>query len=662
MTTTNDRTGLPWKPLSLGIIIGIVLVLVLQWSPHDSHEGHDHGTKAGATQEAGKKQMYVCPMMCVAPQPEPGRCPVCGMDLVPMPDEMAGGDGDLPQLSMSKAAKMLAEVETGVVERRFADLELRLSGKVDFDETRVKAISAWVPGRLEKVHVDNTGTLVRKGDPLLTVYSRELNKEKGIYLAQVKGSQTRAGTAEARRQDRWVKAARARLLLMGLTEEQIEAIEKRKEPEYTEDILAPLSGTVVKKNATEGMYVKEGTALYTVADLSRVWVWLDAYESDLAKLRYGQKVKIRTEAFAGEEFDGWVSFIEPVLNAMTRITRVRVVVDNPGSRLKPNMFVRAMLKVRLGEGGKVVPDPDLADKWISPRHPEIISDTPGLCTVCDIPLLRAQELGYASSDPATAPLVVPVTAVLYTGTRGVVYRKVPNKEKATFEGIHVELGQRAGDRYIVRSGLNEGDEIAVNGAFRIDSALQLMARPSMMRPLHAPTPSQDEESTGSMETEGEVAPLEVPAAFRSALAKAVATYYSIQQALGKDNLDGAKAGAMAFADATAAISTKDLTEEASVVWQDLQQRFTAVTGVMAGQDDLEEFRGMFSPLSSSLEEAVRTFGPLPGITVRRAFCPMAFDNNGGYWLQAEEGILNPYEGSRMPNCGMIKETIGKKVQ
>jgi Cu(I)/Ag(I) efflux system membrane fusion protein len=232
----------------------------------------------------------------------------------------------------------------------------------------------------------------------------------------------------------------------------------------------------------EGMYVETGMKLFTVADLSRVWIKLDAYESDLVWMRYGQPVTFQVEAYPGETFGGTIAFIDPVLDPMTRTVKIRVNAENGGGRLKPEMFVHAVVAVRSTEAGKAI-QPNLAGKWISPMHPEIVKDDPGTCDVCGMPLVPAEELGYATNEPnrAEAPLVIPASAPLITGERAVVYVAVPGKEGA-FEGREIVLGPKARDFYLVRSGLKEGELAVVNGGFKIDSSLQIQGRTSMMQP------------------------------------------------------------------------------------------------------------------------------------------------------------------------------------
>ena len=161
--------------------------------------------------------------------------------------------------------------------------------------------------------------------------------------------------------------------------------------------------------------------------------------------------------------------------------KVRVNVSNEDGRLKPEMFVRAIVKSNVAAGGRVL-DASLAGKWISPMHPEIVKDQPGDCDICGMPLVRAESLGYVTAEPTDAakPLIVPTSAVLLTGTRAIVYVQIPDADKPTYEGREIVIGPRAGDFYLVKSGLNEGDLVVTNGNFKLDSALQISAKPSMM--------------------------------------------------------------------------------------------------------------------------------------------------------------------------------------
>jgi membrane fusion protein, copper/silver efflux system len=439
--------------------------------------GHDH------SQAAGDEKWY-CSMHPQIIQDRPGLCPICEMDLIPMPTDL-GADAGPRDLVVPPSSVALMRVQTAPVERLFVANEVRMVGKIQYDESRVRHITAWVSGRLDRLYVDFTGTTVRTDDHLVYLYSPELIGAQAELLQAVRASgNVREGTSEflARSTAATLQAAREKLRLLGLTPRQIEQIEQSGEPMTHLTIYSPIGGVVIQKLANEGMYVNTGTQIYTVADLSQVWVMLDAYESDLPWIRYGQEVEFTTAAYPGETFTGRISFIDPILNPMTRTVKVRVDVPNPDGRLKPEMFVRGVVYSRITEGGRVM-DPDLAGQWISPMHPWIVKPGPGTCDVCGMDLVPAESLGFVGPDvPEPAPLVIPDTAPLITGKRAVVYVQRPDTEVPTFQGRDVVLGSRAGGYYVVKSGLDEGELVVTNGSFKIDSALQIQTRPSMMNP------------------------------------------------------------------------------------------------------------------------------------------------------------------------------------
>ena len=327
----------------------------------------------------------------------------------------------------------------------------------------------------------------------MQLYSPELITAQAEYL-EARAAQQRLGegASDLVRQSvaSSLTASREKLLLLGLTEAQLTIIEREGRPLDHLTIYAPLGGVIIERLAAEGMYVQTGTPIYKIADLGTLWVMMDAYESDLIWLRFGQTVEFVTEAWPGEVFTGRISFISPMLNDATRTVRVRAVVDNPDGRLKPNMLVRAVVESPLAEGGRAI-EPALADKWICPMHGEIMKDAAGECDICDMPLVTADALGYAAAELAEPPLVIPASASLLTGRkldRAVVYAVVEGAERPTYIGKEIVLGPRAGDYYIVRDGLMEGERVVTRGNFKIDSELQLRGRPSLMSPPEEEAP------------------------------------------------------------------------------------------------------------------------------------------------------------------------------
>lgn len=423
-----------------------------------------------------KMEIWTCSMHPQIRQPKPGKCPLCGMDLIPVAVD-SGAETDQPrQVTLSPAARQLAEVAVAPVERRFVAVEIRMVGKVQFDETRLAYISPRVPGRIDRLYANFAGMPVKTGDHLADMYSPDLVSAQQELLQAAKASGGSAASASL------LDATRERLRLWGLTAEQIAEIERSGRVRDHVTFYAPIGGIVVEKEAREGLYVETGMRLFTVADLTRVWVVLDAYESDLSWLRYAQEVEFQAEAYPGETFKGAIVFLDPLLDPMTRTVKVRVNVPNTDGRLKPGMFVRAVVQATVTADGKVVRS-DLKGKWISPMHPEIVKDGPGTCDVCGMPLVRAEDLGYTAADEAAAvpPLVIPASAPLLTGKRAVVYVALPQRDGA-YEGREVVLGPRAGDYFLVREGLQEGERVVVNGNFKIDSSLQIQGKRSMMAP------------------------------------------------------------------------------------------------------------------------------------------------------------------------------------
>lgn len=456
------------------LIVAFVLGSMLK-SPESTS---DNMTSQNHSQNDEQSTIWTCSMHPQIRQPKPGKCPICFMDLIPVSQTDIGKS----QIEFSEAAIKLMQIETSPVERKFVTAQIRMVGKIDYDETRVKYITSWVAGRIDRLYVDYTGIRVNKGDHMVYIYSPELLSAQAELLQAVKAAgNIKSDSSEliGKSLAATLEATREKLRLLGLKPEQIAQIERSGKPVDHLTIYAPIGGVVIEKNAAEGMYVQTGTKIYTIADLSHLWVRLDAYESDMMWIRYGQEVEFTTEAYPGEVFKGRISFIDPVLNTKTRTVKLRVNLENPDGRLKPEMFVRATVDSKIAEAGKVM-DEQMAGKWICPMHLDIVKDTPGTCDICGMDLVTAESLGYVKTSSGHAPLVVPASAVLITGKRAVVYVQLPDTDKPTYQGREIMLGPRAGDYYIVESGLAEGELVVTNGNFKIDSEMQLQARPSMM--------------------------------------------------------------------------------------------------------------------------------------------------------------------------------------
>lgn len=460
------------KPLAL--LIPLVMFLAGWWMALPSEDS------SGDDMEATADEVWTCSMHPQIRQPKAGLCPICNMDLILLADD--GPTSGLRELAVSDEAAALLDLRVSPVIAGAAGVKVELFGKIAYDERKMVKTTARMAGRLDRLFADFEGTQVSKGDALGEIYSPELYVAQQELIQAVKSVREGSGSDSVSKVRRnLLQAAREKLRLLELSNDQIAAIEKLGKPSDRITLLAPQSGIVVKRFVSEGQYLKTGDPLFTVVNLESVWLYLEAYESDLPWLRYGQDVKFSVEALPGREFHGRIAFIDPELDSKRRVVRLRVNVANDQRLLKPGMFVQAEVEAKVLSDGLVL-DPDLAGKWISPMHPEIVKDEPGVCDICGMPLVKAETLGFvARVKEAGKSLLVPVSAVLQTGDRAVVYVRKPG-DKVVFEGREIVLGARAGDQFIVRSGLMEGDLVATNGALKLDSELQIKAKPSMMNP------------------------------------------------------------------------------------------------------------------------------------------------------------------------------------
>lgn len=400
------------------IYIGVLIAgIFLGWllfggGPSKSEVAHDH-----TTVEKGK--MWTCSMHPQIMQPEPGDCPICGMDLIPAE---AGAEGlAANQFKLTKNALALANVQTTVIGNAISrDNTIALSGKIAENEKSNAVQVSYFAGRIERLNVNFTGEEIRKGQLLATVYSPELVKAQQELL-------TAASVKE--NQPALYKAVRNKLKLWKLSENQINQIEKTGKVKENFPVYATVSGTVSEKLVEQGDYVSQGQALLKIANLSSVWANFDVYENQISNFKVGQNISITTNAYLNETFKAKVSFIDPVLNQETRTVTMRAVLNNSKGRFKPAMFVT----------GKV----------------------------------------EATEKQTEQQLSIPATAVLWTGKRSVVYIK-SDASKPVFEMREVVLGRRAGESYLVEKGLQSGEEIVTNGVFTIDASAQLQGKKSMM--------------------------------------------------------------------------------------------------------------------------------------------------------------------------------------
>lgn len=444
---------------------------------------HASGTNAGGTR-------YICPMMCTPPQDQPGRCPVCAMELVSAASTSANANNQ--SVDISPAARRVADIQVESVKALSVDRTIRAVGEVAYDEGSLKTISAYVPGRLERLYADFTGVVVQKGDHLALLYSPRLfSSQAELILAKEarQQGQSMPSSRITRSGSDLYESTRQRLIEFGMTEEQLQQLETAGKASSRLHLCAPIGGTVIEKLAVEGEYVKEGDPIYRLADLSTVWLILQLFPEDAASVRIGLKVEAQFQSLPGQKFVGRVSFVDPKVDAESRTVGVRVAVPNPAGVLRVGDFAKATIRVPVtGLGHSLVFDEELAGKWISPRHPHILSDKPGACPVCGVAMVPTRDFGFADeATNSSKSLVVPRDSVLILGEESIVYVET---EPGRFEIRRVTLGPICDDKIVIVDGLKEGESIATRSNFLIDSQMQLVGNPSLIDPSRiGPTPS-----------------------------------------------------------------------------------------------------------------------------------------------------------------------------
>lgn len=394
---------------------GILLGWLFFHSPAKNEEKHDPAA------ETAKDIIWTCSMHPQIRMHEPGKCPICGMDLIPL--SQGGTNTDPAAVQMTKEAAQLANVLTSVVSIQNPVKEIRLYGKVQADERLLQSQVSYLPGRIEKLLVNFTGEGVRKGQTLAVIYSPDLVTAQQELIETVLTKDSQPVLYEA---------AKDKLRQWKLTESQIASIESSGKVKTDFEVYASTTGIVSARRVNTGDYVSPGSVLFDVADLSHVWILFDAYESDLPYLSQGQKVDFTIQAIPGASYSGNITFIDPVLDPVTRVARVRIEISNQGGKLKPEMFATGIVNATLNQ---------FKNK-----------------------------------------LVIPRSAVLWTGKRSVVYVKQTGSDEPVFKIRTIELGPMLGNSYVVESGLADGEEIVTQGAFSVDASAQLEGKPSMMNP------------------------------------------------------------------------------------------------------------------------------------------------------------------------------------
>jgi Cu(I)/Ag(I) efflux system membrane fusion protein len=598
------------------------------WIAADGFAGS--GTQTSQSVGGSASQRYICPMMCTPPSIEPGRCPVCAMELV-----AATSSGDGKSVTIEASARRLVGIQTATSKLGHVSRTIRTIGSIDFDESRLSTISAYVDGRLEEMYADYVGVRVSEGDDLALIYSPQLYSAQTEFVTSLDGG--RLGRFDISDGD-LAAMARENLSELGMSDEQIDTLAKTREPQSRTRIKSPQSGTVIEKTAVEGDYVKTGQKLYRIADLSSVWLMLDLFPDDASAVRFGQQVEAEIRSVQGEVFTGRVAFIDPTVNPKTRTVRVRVEVLNFDGKLRPGDYATARITVP-AIPTRLVYDPALAGKYISPMHPQVIRDEPGACPLCGMELVPTIELGFAADPlPEQRVVTVPRSAVLLAGDTSVIYVET---EPGRFEIRRVSVGEMTDREAVIIEGLVAGETVATQGNFLIDSQMQLAGNPSLMDPSRAPS-----FAPGPIDlphTTPHILVGEAGAQFD----RAYHAYFEIQRAMAADT----PPPPVALNSLLDGLARLEMFGEVS---DEAQKHFGSARRSAARMNgSLKSARAAFRSVSQAmLRAAVVVRGPDTATALKHYYCPMV-PGNGGDWIQPGGELANPYWGSEMLTCGEV---------
>jgi membrane fusion protein, copper/silver efflux system len=360
--------------------------------------------------EAGNKPevFYTCSMHPQIMEPKPGNCPICGMKLIPVEKKKETKDGS--SIMLSDQQIQLGNIQVDTIGKGTIGDESVLTGTLNVDETKSSTVSARISGRIERLYFKNIGDYIPKGAKLYDLYSEELNNAKQEYILALEKEKVLDNSIIDLHQ--LVQSAKNKLLLWGMSENQINELEKTKRASPTTSFYSPASGYVTMLESHEGDYVMEGGTIVRLANLSSLWVETQVYTSQLSQFDPGGTATVRLPDL-GTEIKGTIQLANPEINPDTRINLVRIAIANPNNQLKPGMPAYVVI-----------------------RNRQITS------------------------------LTLPVNAVLRNEKMSTVWIQT---DKNTFKSVMVETGLESGDRIEIKSGLRSGDVVVMNGAYLLNS-------------------------------------------------------------------------------------------------------------------------------------------------------------------------------------------------
>ncbi len=580
------------------LLLGGLATIVL----HES--GGSHAAESSVAGKAGA-QYYTCGMHPWVILPKPGDCPICHMKLVPLDPAKFTGQIAIDPVVVQNIGVRVAPATVGEVTRT-----VRTVGSVEYDETRVRDVNLKIAGWIEKLHVDSLGQPVKKGEPLLEIYSPELYSAEAEYLAAFRRAKAGQNADRADRMDaELLAAARKRLEYFDVPAGEVRELERTGEVRKALTIRSPFDGVVVEKMAQEGMKADAAMRLYRIADLSTVWVQAAVYEQQLPYVREGQAAAMTLPYLPGRKFDGKVAYVYPYLDRKLRQVNVRLEFANPDLTLKPGMFASVELRGAEAKQG----------------------------------------------------LLVPREAVIDTGERQVAFVSLG---KGRFEPRDVKLGVEAdGGKVEILEGLKPGEMVVTSGQFLLDSESRL--REALARMMAGTTGGVE---GGGWKVEGSASQastihhppstlLVLPAPAGKALAGMLDGYFAIGAKLADDTAAGIAEPARQVASSAEALLKVEIPGDPHFWHKHMEAGEVRARALeLAGAGDLAKARSVFADLGTALEKLLKATGVPAGYgkEVYELHCPMYREEQGGaVWLQTNQDVTNPYYGKAMLNCGDV---------
>jgi len=556
----------------------------------------DHARDSAVSSDSNSEETWTCSMHPQIRQNEFGICPICEMDLIPLDNNFSNDDPAVLQMSLE--ATKLAQIQTTIVgggsvsKSSTTSNNILVDGTIAMDERSIKSQTTHVGGRLESMLINFEGDYVKAGQKIASVYSTDLLAASQELLTAAKFDGRIDGIKDASIQ---------KLKNWKISASQIDQILATGKPIETIDIYADHSGYVISKKVSQGDYIKTGQSLYTVGSTGRVWLIFNVFESDLSGIRKGQQVTFTTPALGNKEMTARITYIDPLMNNASRTATVRAEINNAGNRLKPGMLLKGKIDVK------------------------------------------------STSSSTASTVVIPKSALLWTGDRSVVYVKLSDAEVPSFKFREVIIGSQSGDQVIITEGLANGEEIVTHGAFSVDAAAQLNNNMSMMnRNVGLKPDARADRLPDYVES--------TPAEFKSQLSVLAQAYIQLKETFVDTDATAAQSAASAFLTVSENVDMSLVQDDAHLYWMEQLNAINAHGKKISESSDIETQRKQFYFLSQAMIKSIKVFG-VSSESLYVLYCPMANNNQGADWISSETAIRNPYFGDKMMKCGSVKDTL-----